>query len=294
MPAPIVLIEAPSILGLAPTGVEDLPRTLRAAGLDERLGISRSQLVAPPSYDPRRASDTAFLNAESLAAYTRDLAAAVGAVLDDGGWPLVLGGDCSILLGNLLALARRGRYGLLFLDGHADFYQPDANVNGQAASSELALATGRGPSTLTRYDDVHPLIDDGRVVTLGTRDADETRSYGSQPLAPGITCFDAATIHRDGAAAVMTRATAHLTEHDLDGLWIHLDADVLDDTLMPAVDYRLPGGLSWTELETLLDTAFASNAIAGLDLTIFNPRLDAGGRLAASLVDLLARVVERS
>ena len=63
---------------------------------------------------------------------------------------------------------------------------------------------------------------------------------------------------------------------------------------MPAVDYRLPGGLSWTELETLLDTAFASNAIAGLDLTIFNPRLDAGGRLAASLVDLLARVVERS
>ena len=294
MPAPIVLIEAPSILGLAPTGVEDLPRTLRAAGLDERLGISRSQLVAPPSYDPRRASDTAFLNAESLAAYTRDLAAAVGAVLDDGGWPLVLGGDCSILLGNLLALARRGRYGLLFLDGHADFYQPDANVNGQAASSELALATGRGPSTLTRYDDVHPLIDDGRVVTLGTRDADETRSYGSQPLAPGITCFDAATIHRDGAAAVMTRATAHLAAHDLDGLWIHLDADVLDDTLMPAVDYRLPGGLSSAELETLLDTAFAANAIAGLDLTIFNPRLDAGGRLAASLVDLLARVVERS
>jgi arginase len=294
MPAPIVVIDAPSILGLAPTGVEDLPRALRAAGLDQRLGVSRSRLVPPPAYDPRRASATAFLNAESLAVYTRDLATEVGATLDEGGWPLVLGGDCSILLGNLLALARRGRYGLLFLDGHADFYQPDANVNGQAASSELALATGRGPSTLTRFDAVHPLIGDQRVVALGTRDADEARSFGSQPFPPGISCFDAATIHRDEAAAVMIRAVDHLKAQAVDGLWIHLDVDVLDDQLMPAVDYRLPGGLSWTELETLLTTAFASNAIVGLDLTIFNPRLDPGGRLAASLVDTLARVIGRN
>ena len=69
----------------------------------------------------------------------------------------MLGGDCTILLGNLLALRRRGRYGLLFLDGHADFYQPSANVNGEAASSELAFATGRGPASLTTFDGLRPL-----------------------------------------------------------------------------------------------------------------------------------------
>jgi arginase len=291
MPVPIVLIEAPSILGLAPTGVEDLPRALRAAGLDERLGVPRSMLVPPPDYDPRRASDTAFLNAESLAAYTRDLAAAVGATLDEGGWPLVLGGDCSILLGNLLALARRGRHGLLFLDGHADFYQPAANVHGQAASSELALATGRGPAGVTTFDGICPLIEDERVATIGTRDFDQARFYGSQTLPPGISCFDADTIHRDGAAAVVARTMERFTSQGLDGLWLHLDVDVLDDELMPAVDYHLPGGLRWEELETLLGAALSSAAIVGLDITIFNPRLDADGRLARSIVDLLGRLL---
>lgn len=52
-----------------------------------------------------------------------------GEVLDAGDVPIVLGGDCSILLGNLLALRRRGRHGLLFIDGHADFYQPEAEPN---------------------------------------------------------------------------------------------------------------------------------------------------------------------
>ena len=74
-------------------------------------------------------------------------------MLDAGDIPIVLGGDCSILLGNLLALRGRGRYGLLFIDGHADFYQPDAEPNGEAASMDLALATGRGPHVVADRED---------------------------------------------------------------------------------------------------------------------------------------------
>jgi arginase len=80
---------------------------------------------------------------------------------------VVLGGDCSILLGNLLALKRRGRYGLLFMDGHADFYNPEANSNGEAASMELALATGRGPDVLTSIESSGPLVNDQDVVAFG-------------------------------------------------------------------------------------------------------------------------------
>src|SRR5688500_18808558 len=129
------IIEAPSVLGLTPGGVEDLPATLLGAGLAARLGARRVGAVKPPAYDERRDPVHGFLNAPGIARYASDLADVIGVVVEAGETPLVLGGDCSILLGSMLALRRRGRYGLLFLDGHTDFYQPAANVNGQVASS---------------------------------------------------------------------------------------------------------------------------------------------------------------
>jgi arginase len=79
-----------------------------------------------------------------------------------------------------------------------------------------------------------------------------------------------------------------LTRADLDGFWIHLDVDVLDDALMPAVDYRMPYGLSWAELESVLRIAVGSSQVVGLEVTIFNPRLDPDGHLARDLVAALA------
>ena len=282
------IIEAPSILGLSPSGVQDLPDALRAADLYLRLGVRRWVRVESLPYDDRRDPVTRMLNPVALVDYTRRLADAVGAVFERREWPLVLGGDCSILLGNLLALTRRGRYGLLFLDGHADFYQPEANVNGQAASSELAFATGRGPAALTRFDGHYPLVRDEHVVALGMRDASEAASFGSQPLPATIRALDLPTFRRIGVERAMHKSLEHLRSQSLDGIWIHFDADVLDDRIMPAVDYRLPDGLSWVEAGTALNLALASGWVVGLDVTIFNPRLDADGSLAHSLVDWLA------
>jgi arginase len=291
MPRAICTVEAPSILGLRPTGVEDLPRALRAAGLHARLAAERHLDVPAMPYDGRRDPATGMLNAGAIAEYTGRLAAAVGSLLDDGKVPLVLGGDCTILLGNLLALARRGRYGLLFVDGHADFYQPAANVNGEAASSELAFATGRGPTVLTTFDGRCPLIHDEDVVALGVRDTEESQSYHSQPLPSSMRCYDLGAIRRIGAAAAIDQARDHFRQRNVDGIWVHFDVDVLADDIMPAVDYRLPGGLTWDEADVLLSRAWSDAAVIGMDVTIFNPRLDADGSIAASLVAFLARVL---
>jgi arginase len=171
--AQIAIIEAPSILGLRPTGVETLPEALIRAGLIDRLGARHAGRVAPESsYDFERDSTTLTLNPAGIALYSRALADAVGDVLDRGEFPVVLGGDCSILLGSLLALKRRGRYGLLYVDGHADFYNPEANPNGEAASMDLAFATGRGPDVLTSIEGRGPLVTDEDVVAFGYRDKD--------------------------------------------------------------------------------------------------------------------------
>jgi arginase len=141
------IIEAPSVLGLFPRGVEKLSDALLAAGLAECLQARRAGRVEPPPYNERRDPETLILNPRGIADYSAALADAVGRVADAGEFPIVLGGDCSIMLGCMLALKRRGRYGLLFLDGHADFYQPEAEPNGEAASMDLAFATGRGPES---------------------------------------------------------------------------------------------------------------------------------------------------
>jgi arginase len=232
---------------------------------------------------------TLTLNAEGIAAYSRTLADAVGGVIDRGEFPVVLGGDCSIVLGDLLALRRRGRYGLLFIDGHADFYQPEANPNGEAASMDLAFATGRGPDVVTNIEGRRPLVRDEDVVAFGFRDAEEQAEYGSQPLPSTLRAFDLASIRARGIDAAAREAIAHLTRGDGPdrGFWIHVDADVLDDEIMPAVDYRLPGGLAWEELTAVMRAAIDSGRAAGLEVTIYNPKLDPGGAGARGLADAI-------
>ncbi len=288
------IVEAPSVLGLFPKGVETLPDALLAAGLAERLGARRAGRVEPPPYEPVRDPETLLLNPRGIVEYSVALADAVGAVVRRGEFPVVLGGDCSILLGNLLALRRRGRYGLLFLDGHADFYQPEAEPNGEAASMDLALATGRGPAVVTDIEGRCPLVRDEDVIVFGRRDAADAEAHGSQRIEDtAITVIDLSTVRQRGAKGSAHDALDQLLRPELDGFWVHVDCDALDDAVMPAVDYRLRGGLSWSELETLIKVALDSGLAVGLEVTIFNPTLDSDGAIARALVACLARALGR-
>jgi arginase len=293
-PPAVAIVQAPSHLGLRAAGVEGLPEALLAAGLAERLGARLGPRLAVPAFDPRVDPATGLLNPHGLRDYAPRLADAVGAVLDGGGFPLVLGGDCTVLLGIALALRRRGRHGLLFLDGHADFYQPEAEPAGEAASMELALVTGRGPEVVTDLEGRRPLLRDEDVVVLGHRDAEHAAAEGSRPLAATIRAMDLAAVRERGAARAAGDALAHLDRGGGPaGFWVHLDVDVLDDAVMPAVDYRLPDGLTWEELTAVLRTAVAGGHALGLDVTIFNPTLDPDGRVARSLVDALVAGLTR-
>jgi arginase len=245
-------------------------------------------------YNPERDPKTLTLNAQGIADYTPKLANAVATLLDRGEFPVVLGGDCSIVLGPALALRRRGRYGLFFIDGHADFYQPEANPNGEAASMDLAFVTGHGPALLTKFEGRTPLIRETDAVAFGFRDAEEQAQFGSQPLPAELRSFDLAAVRRSGAASAAREAVAHLSRAELDGFWIHVDADCLDDAVMPAVEYRLKDGLTPQELEDVLTIALDSGRAMGLEVTVYNPSLDADGRAGKVLADLLARVLSRS
>src|SRR5262249_18733492 len=136
------------------------------------LDARQADRLTAPEYDPQIDPATRMLNPSGLRDFSYRLADSVAAILDRGRFPIVLGGDCSILLGAALALRRRGRYGLLFLAGHADFYHPEAEPTGEAASMELALVTGRGPEFVTNLEGRRPLVREDDVVVFAFRDAE--------------------------------------------------------------------------------------------------------------------------
>jgi len=271
------VIEAPSILGLKPTGVDTLPQELLSHDLLQRIRARHVARLEVPEYDATRDPETLTLNARAIAEWSPQLADAICAILDAGEFPLILGGDCSIVLGSMLALRRRGRYGLLFIDGHADFYQPEANPNGEAASMDLAFATGHGPELLTNIEGRAPLVREQDTVAFAFRDAKEQAQYGSQPLPTEMRAFDLQTVRQLGIARASAQAVEHLTRTELDGFFVHVDADCLNDEIMPAVDYRIADGLWWDELATILRRALESGKAMGLEIAIYNPKLDRDG-----------------
>jgi arginase len=294
------IIDLPSNLGLRPSGVERLPEALRRAGLPARLGARDAGRVAPAAaYDPARAPDTRLVNGPGLRDTADALADAVAGVVGRGEVAVVLAGDCSVVLGGLLGLrraaraaGREGRVGLLFADGHADFYQPEASPTGEVADMDLALATGRGPALLARLDAQGDgpggLVRDEDVAAVGARDAAERDRAGSQDVRlTAIRLFELDAVRARGMEAVAAEAVAVVARPELAGFWLHLDADVLDDAVMPAVDYRQPGGLAPEELVTLLRAAARSGRLAGVSVAIYNPALDPDGRAARTLVECL-------
>jgi arginase len=289
-----VIISAPSILGLQPTGVEYLPEALKAAGLLKKLNAEYAGEVSSQEYNSKRDEETLLLNPAAIRQYSNQLAKAVTNVLQGKRFPMVLGGDCSIIIGNLLALRRLGRYGLFFIDGHADFYQPEASPTGEVADMDPAIVSGRGPNILANIDGLKPLVPEEDIVLFGNRDTEQAKSYGCQDVSEtDINVFDFDTIQEVGPTKAASDAIKKLVERGIQGFWIHLDVDVLNNKDMPAVDYRLPaGGLAYDDVSQLLQILVRSGKAVGMDITIFNPKLDSDGsiayRLVSSLVDGLA------
>ncbi|MFK0252458.1 arginase family protein [Streptomyces sp. NPDC090445] len=295
-----VLLDAPSNLGLRPPapgtvpGVYKLAGALRDQGLLSRLGAREGGVVVPPRYDRGdwQEGDGVF-HAAPLAAYTVSLADRIEKHLRAGEFPVVLGGDCSIQLGASLALRRLGRYGLAAIDGSADFRHPgNEAVNGPvgaAGGEELALATGRGQAGLADLEGLGPYLRDEDVRLFGLRDGDEDLP---ELRAAGIRTATVGEIRARGAEAVARAALDGLHPPVTDGFWVHLDADVLDPEVMPAVDSPDPGGLLPGELAALLRVLAGSPRCVGLNVTIYDPDLDPDGRAGALLADLVAGAFE--
>ncbi|MEP7054899.1 MAG: arginase family protein [Actinomycetota bacterium] len=290
------VISAPTNLGLKPPeptavpGTGRAPEALRDAGLVAGLASAGELLdlgvVLPGRYlDDADPSNQRLRNHVRIVDHARRLAerlARVGA----GDQVLVLGGDCSLLLGAGLHLRRRGNYGLVHIDGHTDYRNPgNSSACASLAGEDLAAAVGKHWPGIADIEGPGPLFDPGHVAQVGCRDLDEHLDEARADLGAVVTAREWITDPTSAAA----RIDAVLAADSLDGYWLHVDVDVLDPSVMPAVDSPAPGGLAIEELRSLLDRYWPR--ATGLQLCVFDPDLDPGGDLARQLADLLPAVI---
>ena len=290
----IQIISAPSILGLKPTGVEKLADSLLSNGLMEKLKVKIPVLAIPTfnnSYSFIRDPASQCLNVEKLRDFSLILSEKILKFTEKENFLLVLGGDCSILLGITLSLKMKGEYGLIFFDAHADFYEPEKSLTGEAADMDLAIITGNGPEILGNINNQKPYIKEKNVIHIGQRDWEETQKYGSRDIKESnIQCFDLKYIKKHGSKNTSNLMIKYMNNLNLKNFWIHFDTDVLSDELNSAVDYRLPGGLSFEECEYFIKELLGTGKIMGISITIFNPELDKENTISKKLVNFLLKL----
>ncbi len=295
MNRPIAIVGAASNIGIRPYDSGELRHLDRAPGVFrglhvvERLGAVDLGDVVPPAYRDYVRPPGRARNETEVEAYSQSLAERVTTAVGDGRFVVLLGGDCSIVLGGLLGARRAagGKIGLVYVDGHGDFATPEESLTGSVASMCLGLAVGRGDTPLARLGGSSPLVESKAVALLGRRDAADPW-YGHAALhASEILDLPDEALRARGFAAATADALTRLASPDLEGFWVHMDADVLNPIEMPAVDSPEPGGPTLKEVVDLLEPLVRHPRALGFELTIYDPALDPDLVCAGRLVELL-------
>lgn len=289
------LIGVPYTSMARPGGIATAIDVLRSAAVAERLGElgvhDRGDMELEGPSGERGPSG--LLNERALGRLVVVTREKVKAAHARHRLPLLVGGDCPVLLGSLAAIAEEERtHGLVMVDGHEDAWPPALSETGEASDSELGIALGRISDHLpSPLDELTPLVDPGHVALLGPRDATAIAEGGAKSVRAEVACFlDDREVGAAGGELSMSAA--------LDGIgdvafWLHIDLDVLASEDFGAVDYPQPGGLRWDELDQLAGVAFASPNCRGASIVIYNPDLDPDRAAAAQVVDFVTRSIER-
>jgi arginase len=253
-------------------GTEHAPSAVREHGLLERIGArDRGDLDVRIRGDERD-PETGVIGAADVLHMTGVVRAAVRDAVAAGERPLVLGGCCSLVPGALAGLRdAAGPHGIAYVDGHVDVYDGVTSPTGEAADMPVSVAFGLGPRAWVEAAG-GPSADPARVAVLGARDPDEAGDIAD--LLAGELA----------ALRIQTRPEAPGPEP----FWLHLDVDVLDEAVMPATDYLMPGGLDWDELAALLAPLAAAPNLAGMSVACLNPEKDPDGACTARTAELLA------
>ena len=296
---PVSLIGAPTDVGAGHRGSRMGPEALRIAGLGEALikrgvdVIDRGNLDGPRN--PWQKPVEGYRHLPEVVAWNRAVMDAVGAELDEGRMPILLGGDHCLGLGSITAVARHCRttgkqLRVLWLDAHADFNTHQVTPSGNVHGMPVACLCGLGPDALTKLGGEAPAVRPDEIRQIGIRSVDEGEKRLVQEY--GLDVYDMRYIDEIGMKRVMEEALEGVDENT--HLHVSFDVDFLDPSIAPGVGTTVPGGPNYREAQLVMEMIADTGRMASLDIVELNPIIDKRNRTARLAVDLVESLFGKS
>ncbi len=297
--AAVSIIGAPTDVGASLRGASMGPEALRVAGLVEaiaRLGMDvadRGNLAGP--LNPAAPAVAGDRHLAEVAAWSRLAHDAVLAELRADRLPLLVGGDHSLAIGSVSAVARHSRstgrkLRVLWLDAHADFNTAALTPSGNIHGMPLACLCGYGPAELVGLAGASPAVGPAEIREIGVRSVDDAEKRFLHEV--GIEAFDMRYVDEFGMRLTVEQA---LVGVDADThLHVSLDVDFLDPEIAQGVGTTVRGGPTYREAQLCMEMIADTGQLASLDIVELNPALDHRNATALLAVDLVESLFGKS
>lgn len=294
----IHLISVPTNIGGERIGVAFGPYAVKITDVEEKVEnegveISNRASIGGDDFPYFAASDTTVQSPnesvpQSIIDMSERTASAVETVMEQGGFPLTIGGDHSLAIGSINGSAEHGELGIIWFDAHGDFNTPETTPSGIVRGMPLAAVLGRGSFEDEKWAHASNLQEEN-VVIVGARALDEKEEQKLEESE--VTVFSMEDIREEGIESIVEEAIS-IAGGDTDSIHVSLDVDVLDPEEAPGVGHPEPGGITEEEVKQALQKIAASQTeLRSMDITDINPLQDQGnktGELVSELVGTVA------
>lgn len=293
------ILEMPLDFGASRHGSDMGPSAIRLAGIKERLEslnhktFEHADIFQPQPQEYEQVGNPKAKYLRPIVNACTKLAASVEEISSKGDFPLVLGGDHSIVLGTLAGLAASAKkenkkIGVLYVDAHGDFNDTNTSPTGNIHGECLAASAGLGLPDLTNLYFEGQKVDPHNICFVGCRDLDPGEKVLMKKA--GVTVFTMSDIDRQGFSEIVKKVLKFFETH---ADWIHVsfDMDVLDPMYAPGTGIPLPGGLTNREALLLMEEMASIGKVKSAEIVEVNPILDVRNQTAILAVSLAARLL---
>ena len=298
---PIHIINVPLDLGASRRGTDGGPSAFRIAGLKSAIidlgyHVKIDIDIDVPTMESRVTTSTNTRFKKEILSVCTQLAKQTLQAMDDGGIPLVIGGDHSIAMGTVSGIAahftkQQKHLGLIWFDAHGDMNLPEFSPSGNVHGMPLAHLLGYGDTELSSILDINPAVLAENVVLIGLRDIDKVeRDFINQS---GVTAFTMRDIDHLGMSEV-TRRALKIVNNDTAGFHISFDLDGCDPDVIPGSGTLVPGGVNLREAHLLLEECASDGRMVSMEVVELNPFLDQANISAERAVTFIQSALGRN
>jgi arginase len=267
--------------------------------VDARIGLGPAALTGNDLLDELREqghvathdrveSTRAFRTEVSTAfELSRMLAERVRRAVAEGHFPLVLAGNCSTAIGTIAGLAS-DPIGIIWFDAHGDLNTPETTASGFFDGMALTVIMGRSWQNLAQTVQGFKAVEQGRVIMVGMRDLDQAEKELLDNS--DITLIGPNTLSQSGVDDALNQPLNKLQAH-AEGIYLHLDLDVLDPQIARANEFAAPDGLTVSQVQEIIRLISQRLRIKGAAITAYDPSFDGDGRTLAAAKNIIHTLI---